>query len=138
MCYELRPKVIFGIIADITSFFTSILWLEPFFNGDRDVVPNNHSTLIYKHPRVREGTSRSSKYRIYFLDGEPLISLQLFGRASWPRLLLRFLGLLRSGGLKEERVVINIDIHISINGSSHNRLINIYIPRRLLSMDHHL
>ncbi len=54
-------------IVDITNFFTCILWLIPFLNGDRDVVPNNHSALIYKYSRVLFWSNRFAIF-IDFVD----------------------------------------------------------------------
>ena len=48
MCHEPSPKVAFGYIIDIMTWFSVSLRLVPFSNGDRDAVPNKHSALTYK------------------------------------------------------------------------------------------
>ena len=123
MRYELLPKVIFGIIGDIAvGFFTGFLWLIPFLDGDRQVVPNKHPALIYKHPPVLLWSNRFTII-IYFFDGEPLITIQLFVRPSF-RSSCR---LLRSGGLKEEERVINIYLDQLMNRGNTRLYIYMYL-----------
>src|SRR3954469_7828597 len=102
----------------------------PFLDGDRQVVPNKHPALIYKHPPVLLWSNRFTII-IYFFDGEPLITIQLFVRPSF-RSSCR---LLRSGGLKEEERVINIYLDQLMNRG--NTRLYIYVPRRILSRGHH-
>jgi hypothetical protein len=83
MCKDLITKQTFGPLDDITNSLYLSFWLIPFSNGDCDVVPNNHSTLIYKCSGVRFG---SKGFAIFsdLADCEPRLIAQNFGRALFP------------------------------------------------------
>src|SRR3989337_2652085 len=108
--------------------YLNVLLVIPFLDADRDAIPNNNSTLMYKFVCGPLGSNRLAIWSDFF-DREPFILAQPFLRASSP-----YRSLARSGGLKEERSV-NICMYKTINASSQQRLnlyIYIYTPRRTL------
>ena len=80
------------------------MWLIPLPNGDRDVVPNKHSALLYIFFGNIIGKLGCAVCSDLF-DPVPFMLFQLLGCASFSLLSG---GFARSGWLKEERVLIHV------------------------------